>query len=170
MHHIYKVYTVFLLFIFPTLKAQQTPEYQKFTWYYLANMGAHYQQQYFVDLGADSYLIRPNNDALHLGINSVWTFKDKKLMVIPEIQAGYLFNKKGSKIDPYSPKFNAAFYVGRVVLSPYYVRPEIGISVVDMLELTAGYAFEYRAHKNLDMSGIKLGINFRLPLLLFFHD
>lgn len=161
-------FAILLTFSFPNFA--QEVEYQDFTAYYLFNIGYTYQNIHYFEGGANAYLVQPNNNIIDLGATANLGYSDDKFVVIPEAQAGYLFNLKNSAIDPYSNNFNSAFWVVRTSVSPWHITPEVGITVVSLLDLTAGYGFEFNDHKHVDLEGFKIGLSVRLPFLLFWHD
>lgn len=158
----------FLLIILP-VKSQEV-EYQDFTAYYLFNASYTYQSLNYFEGGLNAYLVRPNNDIVDLGVTANLGFSDGRFIAVPELQAGYLFNVKGSAIDPYSSNFSSAFWLVRTSVSPWHITPEAGITVVSLIDITAGYGFEFRDHPQVDLNGFKFGIGVRLPFLLFWHE
>ena len=159
---------VLLIFCF-NAKAQEL-EYQDFTAYYLFNIGYTYHNLNYLETGLNAYLVRPNDDIIDLGATANLGLSQGKFIAIPEAQVGYLWNIKHSVIDPYSSNFNSAFWVLRTSVSPWHVTPEVGISIVDLIDLSVGYGFEFNDHQHVDLDGLKLGLSFRLPFLLFWHE
>lgn len=156
--------------MFSTVEAQHKPQYQDFTTYYLFNLGYTYQDASYFEGGLDAYFVRPNNHVVDLGIAVNLGAPSGKFTTIPEAHLGYLFNLKNSVIDPYSSQINSAFWLVRTSVSPWHVTPEAGITILDLLEFTAGYGFEFRENKKTNLAGLKLGLNIKIPFLLFWHD
>lgn len=165
-----KIFLIIMLALASTVKSQQMPEYQEFTAYYLFNLGYAYQDASYFKAGIDTYLVRPNNHIVDLGFAANLGAPNSKWTVIPEAHLGYLFNLKNSVVDPYSSQINSAFWLIRTSASPWHITPEAGITILDLLEFTAGYGFEFRKHENAHLGGMKMGINIKLPFLLFWHD
>ncbi|QAR31321.1 hypothetical protein EQP59_08210 [Ornithobacterium rhinotracheale] len=155
-------------FISSWLSAQV--KYQAITPYTVLNIGYTYQNASFLSTGVDEYLVMPNNHIIDLGASVDMGILSKKITAIPKVSVGYLFNAKNSVVDPYSSNFNSAFYVLRANVTPWSIEPEAGITILSLLELTAGYGFEFREHKEASLNGLKIGVNVKLPLLLFCHD
>ena len=158
-----------LILIFGNVNAQEV-EYQDFTAYYLFNVGYTYHNIHYLETGLNAYLVQPNDNILDLGATVNLGYSDQNFIAIPEAQAGYLWNIKDSPIDPYSSNFNSAFWVMRTSVSPWHITPEVGVTVVSLIDITAGYGFEFRQHPNVDLSGLKIGLSVRLPFLLFWHE
>lgn len=162
---------LFILFLSSTLFIQaQELEYQDFTAYYLFNVGYTYQNLNYFEGGLNAYLVQPNDNIIDLGATANLGASDGKFIAIPEAQIGYLWNIKRSVIDPYSPHFNSAFWLVRGSVSPWHVTPEVGITVVSLIDISAGYGFQFREHPHVDLEGLKIGVSLRLPFLLFWHE
>lgn len=160
----------FISIIFISVFSFGQTEFQDLTTYYLLNVGYTYQGANYFTGGGEVYLVTPNNNIWDLGAAVDLGAPKGKFTAIPKAHAGFLFNKKGSSIDPYSANFNSAFWLIRANVSPWHVEPEVGISVLSLLELTAGYGFEFKEHDYANLKGVKIGVNLKLPLLLFWHD
>lgn len=159
-----------LLFTSMLFTQAQESEYQDFTAYYLFNVGYTYQNINYFEGGLNAYLVQPNDNIIDLGATANLGYSDKNFIAIPEAQIGYLWNIKRSAIDPYSTNFNSAFWTVRGSVSPWHITPEVGITVVSLIDITAGYGFQFREHPNVDLEGLKIGVSLRLPFLLFWHE
>lgn len=165
-----KHWLIIFLLNFALCTQAQEHEYQDFTTYYLFNVGYTYQNINYFEGGLNTYLVQPNNNIIDVGATANLGYSDNHFIVIPEAQLGYLWNVKNTKADPYSTNFNSAFWTMRASVSPWHVTPEVGITILSLLDITAGYGFEFREHKNINLDGLKLGVSLRLPFLLFWHD
>lgn len=161
---------LFILLSAAVLGKCQDVDFQKFTAYYLFNAGYTYQNINYFEGGLNAYLVQPNDNIVDLGATANLGYSDGEFVVIPEAQAGYLFNFKDTPFDPYSSNFNSAFWVLRTSFSPWHITPEAGITVVSLIDITAGYGFEFRDHPHVDLNGLKIGLSVRLPFLLFWHE
>lgn len=164
-----KIWIALFLSISLNTQAQEF-EYQDFTAYYLFNVGYTYQNLNYLEAGLNAYLVRPNNDAIDLGATVNLGYSDGQFIAIPEAQVGYLLSAKETAFDPYSSNFNSAFWVVRGSVSPWHVTPEVGITLLYLIDITAGYGFEFREHPQVDLDGFKIGVSIRLPFLLFWHE
>lgn len=153
---------VLFLFLFHTWVYCQV-EYKPLTPYFLFNVGYTYQSNHYLNAGIDSYWVRPNNDILNIGMGA-----DVGKHIIPKAYVGYLFNIKGA--DLYSENFNAPFWLVRTQFSPYHIQPEVGVTLLSIVEFSVGYGFSFQKQDIYQLKGIKIGANVRLPFLLFWHD
>jgi len=158
-----KVITFIILFLTFQVNAQQNS-----TPYVVLNAGYEYWNGNYGRLGTDLYLVQKNDNILTISANINLGYMQDKFRAIPEVGLGYLFNFKNNPTDPYSSNISSAFYSTRVEVSPWTVTPKVGIAVLGLLELNAGYAFEFREYKDFkDMNGFRAGLTIHLPTQLF---
>ena len=158
-----KIVSIFILLACFQAKAQQD-----LTDYLTINLGYEYWNGNYGKVGTDLYLVQPNNNILAFSANANLGYMKDKFRVIPEIGAGYMFNFENKPGDPYSSNFSSAFYVIRTEVSPWTITPKVGIAVLSLLELNAGYSFEFRENKDFkDMNGFRAGLTIHLPTQLF---
>ena len=158
-----KIVAFLVLFTFIPTNAQQ-----KLTEYFTVNLGYEYWNGNFGKVGTDLFLVQKNNNILTFSANANMGYMKDKFRIMPEVGAGYMFNFSNNTGDPYSSNISSAFYVVRAEVSPWTVTPKIGFAVLSLLEINAGYSFEFRDNDNFkDMSGIRAGLTIHLPTQLF---
>lgn len=138
------------------------------TTYFLANVGyANLNGNYF-KLGPELYFVQENGNIIDLSATANLAYFKDKFIVVPEIGIAYQFNTgQYSKSNPYREYINASFYTARVKASPWNIHPEIGITLLGILEFNAGYSFEIQKHDFTSFDGISFGLNLHLPSQLF---
>lgn len=140
----------------------------KTTAYFVLNAGYDYWNGSYGRLGSDLYLVQENNNIFTINANVDLGYMNDKFSAIPEMGVGYLFNFRNNTGDPYSSNMNSAFYSIRADISPWTVTPKLGITVLSLLELNIGYAFEFREYKDFkNMNGVRAGLTIHLPTQLF---
>ena len=153
---------VFLVLSFYANAQKQT------TPYFVLNAGYEYWNDSYARLGSDLYLVQANDNIFTLNANVNLGYMRDSFRAIPEIGVGYLFNFQNNTGDPYSSYISSAFYSARVDVSPWTVTPKLGIAVLSLIEVNAGYSFEFREHKDFkDMSGFRAGLTFHIPTQVF---
>lgn len=146
----------------------QTNAQQKLTDYFTFNLGYEYWNGNFGKVGADLFLVQNNNNILTFSANANMGYMRDKFRVMPEVGAGYMFNFRHNGADPYSSNMHSAFYVLRAEVSPWTITPKLGFAVLSLVEINAGYSFEFRDNDNFkDMSGFRTGLTIHLPTQLF---
>lgn len=139
------------------------------TSYFLANIGYSNLNGNYFKLGPEVYFVQPSGNIIDLSATANMAYFKDKFVVIPEVGLGYLFNSQNpySKANPYSEYLNATFYSVRVNASPWNITPEIGITLIGLLEFNVGYSFEYREHETTSFDGIKMGLTLHIPTQIF---
>lgn len=147
--------------------AQNSPK-ENTTSHFVINAGYDYWNGNFGRVGADLYLFREYRNILTFSANADLGYMRDKFRIIPEVGVGYLFNFRENHGDPYSSFVNAPFYVVRADISPWTVTPKIGLAILGLIELNAGYAFEFNENKNFkSMDGVRAGLTFHIPTVIF---
>ncbi|MBV7441690.1 hypothetical protein KRX57_09675 [Weeksellaceae bacterium TAE3-ERU29] len=169
-----KLYSIIFILVFSLgfsqIENSTQAEYKKITPYFLFNVGYNYQNISYLNTGLDLYIVAPSNNIIDLGASADIGFPNGDFTVIPKAQLGYLFNVKNSTTDPYSNNFSSAFWLVRTNVTPWSVQPEAGITILSLLEFTAGYGFNFRENPKVNTEGLKVGFNLKLPFLLFWHE
>jgi len=138
----------------------------------LVNVGyANLNGNYF-KLGPEVYLTQPNGNLIDLSLTANMAYFSDKFVVVPELGIGYQFNSHTLKnrIDPYREYINSTFYSARVNVSPWNVTPELGISLIGIVEANVGYSFEINEHDFKSFEGIKFGLTIHIPTIYFVSE
>lgn len=162
-----KIILIILLFLLGLSKAQ---EKSNSTSYLLINTGySNLNGNYFV-LGPEFYFIQNNRNTINLSLTANMAYFKNHFVVVPEVGIGYLFNTKNpySKANPYREYINASFYSVRINASPWNFTPEVGLTLLGILEANVGYSFEYKSHDYTNFDGIKFGLTLHIPSQLLF--
>lgn len=161
-----KLIAVFAFFLIGISQAQVKTD---LTSYFLANVGYSNLNGNYFKLGPEVYFVQPSGNIIDLSATANMAYFKDRFVVIPEVGLGYLFNSKDlySKASPYREYLNATFYTARVNASPWNITPEIGVTMIGLLEFNVGYSFEYRKHEFTSFDGLKIGLTFHIPTQIF---
>lgn len=137
--------------------------------YFLIHTGYSNLNGNYFKLGPEMYFVQESGNIIDLNATANMAYFKDKFLLVPELGVGYLFNTKNpwSKANPYKEYINASFYTVRVNVSPWNITPEIGLTLVGILEFNAGYSFEYREHGYTHFDGIKFGLTLHIPTQIF---
>lgn len=162
-----KLFPFIFLFIISLSKAQ---EKSNTTTHFLIHTGYSNLNGNYFKLGPEFYFISDNGNAIDLSLTANMAYFKNQFVVVPEVGIGYLFNTKNpfSKANPYREYINASFYTVRMNASPWNFTPEIGLTLLGIVETNIGYSFEYKKHKYTSFDGIKFGLTFHIPSQLLF--
>lgn len=138
----------------------------------LLNLGYQNLNGNYFKIGPEVYLVQPNDNLIDLSLTANMAYFKKNFVIVPELGIGYQFNaqKVENRIDPYREYIQGTFYSARVNVSPWNVTPELGISILGLLEANVGYSFEFNKHKYANFDGIKFGLTFHIPTIVFVSE
>ena len=161
-----RIVILLTVFLFGFSNAQEKSD---LTSYFLVNIGYSNLNGNYFKLGPEIYLVQANDNLIDLSATANMAYFKDKFIVVPEVGVGYLFNTKNpfSKANPYKEYINSSFYSVRVNASPWNITPEIGLTLLGLLEFTVGYSFEYREHDYTAFDGVKLGLTLHIPTQVF---
>lgn len=133
----------------------------------LINTGYSNLNGNYFKLGPEVYLTQTNGNLIDLSLTANMAYFSKHFVVVPELGIGYQFNSKQLKnrIDPYREYVEGTFYLARVNISPWNVTPEVGLTIVGILEANLGYSFEFNKHDYTSFDGIKFGLTIHIPTI-----
>ncbi len=149
-----------LFFVLGFVCSQQT-----FTPYALLKIGYTNNNGNYLNAGASLYLVQKNENILHFSLSGNLSYMNENFIIIPESEISYLF--KGTNGTPYSDTFDSAFYKFGVAASPYAIYPNLGITLLSLFEINAGYSFQYKDYENTSFEGFRLGVYFHIPTQVF---
>lgn len=157
-------YIQLLLFVFIS-NLTLAQEKGNLTSYSLINIGYSNLNGNYLKIGPEVYLVQNNHNIIDLSLTANMAYFKNHFVVIPEFGIGYQFVGKNSA--PYNEYIKATFYTVRVNGSPWNITPEIGLTLLGILEANIGYSFEFKKHKYTSLEGLKLGLTLHLPTSLF---
>jgi len=134
------------------------------TFYPMLHAGYTYQSQSFGEVGM-RLLFLDNDEVLYrIGAAAMMGETHGKFAAIPKAQAEVLFN-----FDRSSNFFHPWYFLVGAETTNKYFAPKAGISILGIIDFTAGYGFSY---KNKLLNGKELkGFNFNfalnIPLVVF---
>lgn len=136
---------IFILFVLFSNSYAQTAKERLFI-----DIGYTYFNRSFGEIGARFDV--DDKAGFFVGANVLMGSSDKKLLVIPEINATKYFN---------ADKFPFPF--ARLAISPKTVTPQFGFSFL-MVELGVGYGFGFNPSEQYKTSGFRASLNINIPL------
>ncbi len=134
--------------------------------YEFASLGYQYQNQSFVEVGGKLVFFHGNDDLLYrIGASALLGSVNSSFRAIPKVNADILFNfEKDVYINhPY-------YFIGSAEFTPKYIAPKFGISLIGIIDLTAGYPFSIDKDgvNGKELQGFNLNFSLNIPLYPFF--
>ncbi len=156
-----KIIAILILFVsfFSTIKAQLTT-------HKLVNVGYVYQNQSFAEVGGKLLFLSNDNVLYRLGASALLGETNGEFAIMPKLQGDLLFNFQ-DHVDVY----HSHYFLAGAEITSKYVAPKIGISILGMIDLTAGYAFDLpnQTLQGKTLKGLNVNFGINLPLVLL-HD
>ncbi|QIG89827.1 hypothetical protein G6R40_09200 [Chryseobacterium sp. POL2] len=139
-----------------SLKAQSTT-------HTLLNIGYAYQNQSFADVGL-KFLFLKNDDVLYrVGASALMGSTNNDFAIMPKLQADILLNFQ-KDVDLFHSHY---FLIGAEATSKY-IAPKVGVSLLGIIDLTAGYGFGFSGQdlNGKSLKGFNLNFGINLPFVM----
>lgn len=151
------LFGLFLFLGFFSTKAQ-------YTTHTLINVGYHYQNQSFAEIGGKLLFLKKDELIFRVGGAALLGSTNGKLAIIPKIQGDVLFNFR-ENVD-----ISQGFYylIGAETTTKNF-GPYIGINALGVIDLVGGYTFSYpnQTLNGKELKGLNLGLKINIPLSVF---
>lgn len=115
-------------------------------------------------LGAALFLVQNNDHVINFSFHAQMGYMKNQFRLVPEAEIGYTFSGKNKA--PYKD-VNASFYKISMAVNPYSVKPKLGICILNIWEIYAGYSFQFSPNAFKSYNGWVIGTQFHLPIQLF---
>ena len=154
-------WSLFLAFLFSSslTHAQNTS-------YTMISAGYTYQNQSFGEVGGKLFIAQKDTDnvAFRVGTSVLMGATNGKFAIMPKVHGDILFNPRKEVYVAH-----AYYYMAGVEATTKYFAPYLGISLLGLFDITAGYAFSYpnQTLHGKELKGFRLGITFNMPTELF---
>lgn len=142
------------------------PVKAQLTTHKLINVGYVYQNQSFAELGGKLLFLSNDNMLYRLGGSALLGETNGKFAIMLKLQGDILFNFQ-DHVDIY----HSHYFLAGAEVTTKYVAPKVGISILGMIDLTAGYAFDLpnQTLQGKTLKGLNFNFGINLPVV-FLHD
>lgn len=124
------------------------------------SVGYGYYQKSYAMVGMKVIGLEKDENLYRLGAQAMLSMENKKVKILPKIEAEWLFNFSKNRDVSYG-----YYYLAGVEASSVFISPKIGISILSLIDVTAGYAFGF---KNDDLhKGFNANVSVNIPLSVF---
>ncbi len=134
------------------------------TSYFLINAGYEYHNRSYGNVGGSIYWVQPNENVWSLSAYALMGSSKGDFIVIPEVELGYTFTGKNGA--PYQD-IKGSFYKISLGITPYSIKPKLGISILNVWDIYAGYGWEFNTYDKTSNEGFLLGTRFQIPIQIF---
>ena len=154
-------WSLFLAFLFSSSLA-----HAQNTSYMMISAGYAYQNQSFGEVGGKLFIAQEDTDnvAFRVGASALVGATNGKFAIMPKVHGDILFNPRKEVYVAH-----AYYYMAGVEATTKYFAPYLGISLLGLFDITAGYAFSYpnQTLHGKELKGFHLGVTFNMPTELF---
>ena len=129
----------------------------QYTTHPMVHVGYAYQNQSFAELGGRLLFLKKDEVIFRVGAVALMGETQGKFAILPKLQGDILLNFE-KNVDIHH-SYYALFGVETTHL---YIAPKLGINILGVIDIAAGYAFPY-THQSLYGKELK-GFNFNFTL------
>lgn len=158
-----KPYTAVFIFLLTiagvTAKAQMTM-------HKLVHIGYVYQNQSFGEIGGRLLFLNNDDVIFRVGAAAMMGSSNSKFAVLPKIQGDFLINFERN-VDFY----HSYYLLAGAEATTKYLAPKVGVNLLGMLDLAAGYAFpiDKNGVNGKELKGLNISLTLNVPTVLI-HD
>ncbi|NAW51684.1 hypothetical protein GNY06_09965 [Elizabethkingia argentiflava] len=125
--------------------------------------GYTYQNQSFGEVGGRLLFLKNDDILFRIGAVAAMGETHARLAIMPKAQLDVLLNFERG-VDLYHSWY---FLVGSET-TPTYIAPKLGVSVLGLVDITGGYAFNYTGDllQGKELKGFNFNLTFNFPLVI----
>lgn len=132
----------------------------------LVSAGYVYQNQSFGEIGGKLLFLTNDDFIFRIGASALMGETNSEFAIMPKVQADVMLNFERN-VDMYHSWY---FLVG-AELTNKYAAPKLGLSILGLIDLTAGYGFsiDKKGLKGKELKGLNVGVTLNIPTVMI-HD
>lgn len=126
--------------------------------------GYVYQNHSFGELGVRFLFLKKDEVLYRIGASALVGDNNGKIGVLPKLQGDILFNFRENVMINHS-----YYYLVGADVTSQYIAPKVGISVLGILDFSAGYGWSYPnlTFSGKTLQGLHLNFSLNVPLVVF---
>lgn len=138
----------------------------QFTMHKMIHVGYVYQNQSFGEVGGRLYFLKTDDVIYRIGASALMGVANTKFAIMPKVQGDILINFE-KNVDLY----HSYYFLAGAEITTKYTAPKIGVTLLGLLDLTAGYAFslDKKGVNGKELKGLNVNLTLNIPLVLL-HD
>lgn len=132
----------------------------------MVHVGYVYQNQSFGEVGGRLLFLGTDDVIFRLGAAALLGSTNDKIAVLPKVQGDFLLNFERN-VDLY----HSYYFLAGAEITTKYLAPKVGLNLLGMLDLSAGYAFslDKGGVHGKELKGFNVNLTLNIPLVLI-HD
>lgn len=150
------------LFVFLGLIVSSN-QFAQVTVHRLVHTGFAYQNMGFGEVGGRLLFLTTDDVLFRAGAAALVGYSQDEVRVLPKLQGDVLFNFRRG-VDVY----HSHYFLAGVEATTKYFAPKAGISLLGLIDFTAGYGFPLGPHEEegKKFQGLNLNLTLNVPIVL----
>ncbi|WP_313216553.1 hypothetical protein [Soonwooa sp.] len=147
--------------IFSTIFFNQSKA--QITTHWLLNTGYVYQTQSFGEIGVKAIFLKKDDVLYRLGGSALFGSANGKFAAIPKLQGDVLLNfQKGADLN------HSHYFLVGAEATTKYIAPKVGVSILGIIDLTAGYGIGLSGQNisGKELKGLNINFGLNLPFVM----
>ena len=135
----------------------------QYTMHKMIHVGYAYQNQSFGEIGGRLLFLKTDDVIYRIGASALMGAANSEFAIIPKVQGDVLINFE-KNVDLY----HSYYFLAGAEVTTKYAAPKIGVNLVGLLDLTAGYAFalDKKGINGKELKGLNINFTLNIPLVL----
>lgn len=136
----------------------------QYTTHKLVHAGYVYQNQSFGEIGGGLMFLKKDDLIFRVRASGLLGSVNKKFAIIPKLEGDILVNTE-KNVDFY----HSYYFLGGAEITTKYIAPKIGISLLGIIDLAAGYAFpiDKKGVNGKELKGLNISFTISIPTVVF---
>ena len=138
----------------------------QFTMHKMIHVGYVYQNQSFGEIGGRLLFLKTDDVIYRIGASALMGVANSEFAIMPKVQGDVLINFERN-VDLY----HSYYFLAGAEVTTKYAAPKIGVNLLGLIDLTAGYAFpiDKKGINGKELKGLNINFTLNIPLVLL-HD
>lgn len=135
----------------------------QYTMHKMIHVGYAYQNQSFGEVGGRLLFLKTDDVIYRIGASALMGAANSEFAIMPKVQGDVLINFERN-VDLY----HSYYFLAGAEVTTKYAAPKIGVNLVGLLDLTAGYAFalDKKGINGKELKGLNINFTLNIPLVL----
>ncbi|MBF5027884.1 hypothetical protein [Planobacterium oryzisoli] len=138
-------------------------QFAQVTVHRMVHTGFTYQNMGFGEVGGRLLFLTTDDVLFRVGAGALVGYSQDKVKAMPKLQGDVLFNFRRG-VDVY----HSHYFLTGVEATTKYLAPKVGVSVLGLIDLTAGYGFPLGSQEQgqKKFQGLNLNFTLNVPIVL----
>ena len=156
-----KKFILLLMFVFGLVCTKAQVEIHK-----MVTIGYEYQNMNFGEVGGKLLFLSQDDFLVRAGASALMGASKGDFVILPKAQIDFLLNTQKER-----DVMHGYYFMGGVEATTKHIAPKVGLAVLGILDLTAGYGFslDNKGIHGKELKGFTMNFTINIPLVAI-HD